>query len=285
MRINLQILFLIFLSGCIVKSNRIQREFYPSGELFREYNFVKGDMNGPFVEYYSDGLIKIKGNYKNGQQHGVFEYYNENSIKLKESNFLNGQECDTLKFYHPNGMLKELSYVENGIKSNHYQEFDSKGVCTKMGYLDGGKFIGYFIENSALFYSTPSEQYHFNTDTLSIFNSKIIYPINWVVKELDSTVILYDVVDDLGDNITISIFNSIEHLNNELKVIEEVSQGYLRQNTLENEYDISYKIRGKQIRQKGLIIDSFIYTLTSEAESFNCKETALHFIAQNSSSK
>ena len=66
------------------------KEFYDTGELFFEGQFLNGKRNGTGKEYYKNGRIGYVGEYSNGKENGKgIEYYDNGEI-LFEGEYLKG---------------------------------------------------------------------------------------------------------------------------------------------------------------------------------------------------
>jgi antitoxin component YwqK of YwqJK toxin-antitoxin module len=46
----------------------LYQDYYESGQLLEEYNFINGKINGLFQEYYESGQLKIEYNYINNKR-------------------------------------------------------------------------------------------------------------------------------------------------------------------------------------------------------------------------
>ena len=114
---SLQGPFRDFLEGNIVlrkgyfENNQMEKiwtYYYPSGKPKEKVTFVKGQEDGPFVEYWENGKLKAEGNYKTGinrfgidnrdspsKEHGVLKLYDENGNLEKTMNCEFGL-CETI---------------------------------------------------------------------------------------------------------------------------------------------------------------------------------------------
>ena len=71
-------------------SNGPFKEYYDTGQLKSEGNYIEGKKDGLWETYYPTitGELMYKGNYKNGEQHGYWEYYYYLHPKIKGDNVL-----------------------------------------------------------------------------------------------------------------------------------------------------------------------------------------------------
>ncbi len=69
-------------------------------------------------EYYPNGQLKSVLNYKRGQREGIGLYYYENGALKERVNYRKGKRERTGTTYYESGKLKEEITYENGVKVN-----------------------------------------------------------------------------------------------------------------------------------------------------------------------
>ena len=67
-------------------------EYYESGEVKKEGNYVDGKKEGKWVEYYENGKVWVEGNFVNGKKVGKWVEYDE-SGKVKDEDIYKDGEC------------------------------------------------------------------------------------------------------------------------------------------------------------------------------------------------
>ena len=67
------------------------KEYYESGELQLESNYIDGKLSGTYTKYYENGNLKIEKIYSKDKLNlGVTEYFEDRKIEL-ESSYTNGK--------------------------------------------------------------------------------------------------------------------------------------------------------------------------------------------------
>lgn len=84
-------------------------------QVFQQYQFVKGKLEGPVKEFFPDGKVKMEGTYKNNNLHGE------------------------VKKYHPNGKMFFLERYKNGLKHGWWYTYDESGREKGRGYFFEGE--------------------------------------------------------------------------------------------------------------------------------------------------
>jgi len=108
------------------KKNGISKNYYKNGDLEWTAEYFNGKMQGNYNEYYPSGIIKIEASFYNDKQNGMLiDYFENGKIKSKKS-FKAGNIDGFSLFYFPSGKLKQYSLHENGI-TTFYHVYDEKG--------------------------------------------------------------------------------------------------------------------------------------------------------------
>lgn len=100
--------------------------FYPpvnerstAQQIFQQYFYVNGILEGPVKEFFPDGKIKLDGIYKNDNFHGE------------------------VKKYHPNGKLFFLERYKNGKRHGWWMTYDESGKeRARVLYQNGTEYKG-----------------------------------------------------------------------------------------------------------------------------------------------
>ena len=85
----------------IINSTGKRKDYYESGELYFEGEYLNGERNGKGKEYYENGKIKFEGEYLNDKTNGKGKkYYKNGKIKF-EGEYLNNEKWNgKIKEYH-----------------------------------------------------------------------------------------------------------------------------------------------------------------------------------------
>lgn len=150
--------------------NGIQRIYFPSGNVKREYEmdhgvvtnqaldyyengarkaiqfYRFGKLHGDIKEFYADGKLRREVTYVNGDIQGKETFYHENGTKASEVNYLNGQKEGVYFCWSPDGIvIVEKNYVDNQAdgESRHYND---KGKLLSVKHFKAGQVVGEHIE-------------------------------------------------------------------------------------------------------------------------------------------
>ena len=128
----------------------IRREYDEDGLVIKGYVFNNGILRyegitdesgkrqGLWKEYYRTGELKSEGNYINSNQEGVWKFYFENQKIEVEGRYKNGKKEGTWYWYYPNGMILQEENWLNGKLDGEFVEYNENGEITVKGeYLEG----------------------------------------------------------------------------------------------------------------------------------------------------
>ena len=161
--------------------------------IFLEYNFNDGKLNGESKEYFESGNIKKITNYENGLMNGellsYIEQNNESVLCAKIQTVKN--VAKHLEAYYPSSKKKYEGDIDNNLKFNGngtlYYENDNNSI-NYVGSFTSGKFHG----NGVLYHNNGHKAYEGNWDNnrkhgdgMSFYESTgtIEYTGNWVHDE------------------------------------------------------------------------------------------------------
>jgi len=165
-----RILALVFIFNTYIiadiKSDRIEKRYFESGELEYKIPYINGKREGVGESYYISGELKRliptknglvegivktyykKGTllseipYKNGKSNGLGKKYYDSGELLSEINFKDDEWHGISKTYYKTGILKKeaffKNYQEEGITKNYYENGNIKSkVLYENGYRRG----------------------------------------------------------------------------------------------------------------------------------------------------
>ena len=168
--IKILLIFLIALtlSNPALSFAEVKKEYYPSGKLKKESNFVNGKKEGISKFYYESGKLSGECNYENGKLEGIAKTYFESGQLLGEGNYKNEKLEGIGKGYYESGQLKqEVNFVndkQEGINKGYYESGGIEFIDTykngqrinRKKYDKNGKeedFEGKFLRHIPLFVS------------------------------------------------------------------------------------------------------------------------------------
>jgi antitoxin component YwqK of YwqJK toxin-antitoxin module len=128
----------------------IRREFDENGTVIKGYVFANGVLRyegitdedgkrqGFWREFYPTGELKSEGNYINSKQDGVWKFYFENQKIEVEGRYANGKKEGVWHWYYPNGAMLQEENWRQGQLDGDFIEYDGSGsVSVKGAYLEG----------------------------------------------------------------------------------------------------------------------------------------------------
>tara|TARA_B100000780_G_C21110843_1_gene448901 strand:+ start:280 stop:1359 length:1080 start_codon:yes stop_codon:yes gene_type:complete len=96
------------------------KEWYPSGNIFKDQNFKHGAPHGSMKEYFDNGNIRQEYNFKNGRHHGINNEFYEDGSKNMIVTFKDDKEHGMKEQYYPSGNLEtRTTYVDGMIEGVH----------------------------------------------------------------------------------------------------------------------------------------------------------------------
>ena len=126
----LVITIVLVFSAPVLSFAEAKKEFYPSGKLKSEQNYISGKLEGIGKGYYESGKLQWEETYKNGKLEGIAKGYYESGKLQAEANFKNGKKHGTLTVYSENGKIQYVETYKNGemIDRKVYDESDKLEV-------------------------------------------------------------------------------------------------------------------------------------------------------------
>jgi antitoxin component YwqK of YwqJK toxin-antitoxin module len=136
----------------------LSKEYFPSGILSIEANYVEGYLTGNYKVYYEDGQLDTESHLQNGTKNGGFISYFRNGKKKLEGYYLDGKYHGEFQTYFPEGGLKSkitwqsgrmdgpaFYYYPDGRVQEELEYEDDKKKKIKAFYPNGQEeFIGTF---------------------------------------------------------------------------------------------------------------------------------------------
>ena len=141
--------FALILSACSDK--KVQKEYYPNGNLKSKSYYKNGDLHGAkklyyrngslervshykngvyhgsVKEYYRNGELKAIANFKEDSQHGITKHYYKSGILEQKGDYINGRQEGEFIFYYESGKLKMRALMEDDTATRFYQKFNKDG--------------------------------------------------------------------------------------------------------------------------------------------------------------
>tara|TARA_Y100000031_G_C8111403_1_gene333660 strand:+ start:104 stop:565 length:462 start_codon:yes stop_codon:yes gene_type:complete len=123
-------LFVLLLATILINPSfsfgEVKKEFYPSGKLKSEQNYINGKLEGTGKGYYERGKLQWEETYKNGKLEGIAKGYYVSGKLQAEANFKNGKKHGTLTVYSESGAIQYVETYKNGEMINR-KVYDESG--------------------------------------------------------------------------------------------------------------------------------------------------------------
>ena len=128
----------------------VNSKIFKDGELFGEGIYdEKGYQQGRWKEYYASGELKGEGEYIDGRRIGDWIFYHQNGKIEQKGKFLKGAKPSGLWvwFYESGNMLRQENFT-NGLENGMLIEYNDSGrVTTKGEFVDGEKEGPWILED------------------------------------------------------------------------------------------------------------------------------------------
>jgi len=151
MKLNLLILFAVFVIACTDKNKRIfHEEKYENGQIKRTYYKVNGLFQDTMFDYYNTGELKKIRLFKDGKQHGrALNYYKTGELEEVQY-FINGLQEGGDTLYYKNGNKKFTAQFINNLKTGPFQRWSENKDSIELETM--------FRNDSLLLYKTATEK-------------------------------------------------------------------------------------------------------------------------------
>ena len=106
----------------------ILREWHKNGNLFIEYNYVKGKRDGIQKRWYENGKPEIIYNFHKGKLHGEQKRWHNNGQLKSMMQYKNDKLDGLSKEWYKNGQLKFIKLYINDTLDNILESYDSDGT-------------------------------------------------------------------------------------------------------------------------------------------------------------
>ncbi len=117
-KVLLIITIVLVLINPVLSFAEVKKEFYPSGKLKSEQNYINGKLEGIGKGYYESGKLQWEETYKNGKLEGIAKGYFDSGKLQAEANFKNGKKHGILTVYSENGEIQFVETYKNGEMIN-----------------------------------------------------------------------------------------------------------------------------------------------------------------------
>jgi antitoxin component YwqK of YwqJK toxin-antitoxin module/Tfp pilus assembly protein PilF len=108
---------------------------YPDGHKMQEFNYIKGNIEGPLTQYYFDGSIGYSQYYKGGFLDSNYIQYDYHHIKTTEGQYKAGKKTGLWKYYTKDGKLETTENYADGELNGTREIFgDDNKITGEINY-------------------------------------------------------------------------------------------------------------------------------------------------------
>ena len=118
------------------------KNYFTTGELHSEGNYLKGKIDGEWKYYDRVGLLVSKYFYKDGELDGAANDYYPTGVKKYEVEYKDGNQHGYFKEFYSNGKTKLEGWVQDGNREQRWLSYFSDGTIESDYYYIGGKQNG-----------------------------------------------------------------------------------------------------------------------------------------------
>ena len=159
------------------KRQGLWKEYYPTGELKSQGNYINSNPDGAWKFYFIDQRVEVEGRYKNGKKEGAWYWYYPNGETLQEENWSNGKLDGDFFEYNETGTITTKGAYMEGTEEGEW--FYMQGNAIEKGVYYDGMRSG--VWTTKWKDGTPISEIEYDLD---IFNGKytLYYP-NGKIRE------------------------------------------------------------------------------------------------------
>jgi len=118
------------------KRQGLWREFYPTGELKSEGNYINSNPEGVWKFYFQDQKIEMEGRYRDGKKEGTWYWHYPNRALLQEENWRQGKlDGDFFEYDETGNITVKGAYLEGTEEGEWF--FVQGNAIEKGVYYDG----------------------------------------------------------------------------------------------------------------------------------------------------
>lgn len=97
------------------KKHGLQRSYFQNGKIELEENYLFGKLSGKKKTWNIDGKLELEVDYVDGKTHGLFVRYWPNGSKHHEIAYVNGLKDGPHKVYSATGTVESITKFSKGI--------------------------------------------------------------------------------------------------------------------------------------------------------------------------
>lgn len=137
-------IILLFIITLITACSKVDKEYYPNGNIKSEITFKHDKKNGKAIYYYNNGNINIQCHYKNDNLDGLYKKFNPNGTLIEATHYTDGLKNGSSVTYYDNGKIAIQMNFSNDIPDGEYKEYFENGQLKIKGQYENGFYHGHW---------------------------------------------------------------------------------------------------------------------------------------------
>jgi len=118
---------------------KVEKRYYPSGELHIEASMKDGKPDGIVKVYHENGNLKTESFCNGGKTEGMLKEYYESGNLKGELFYKNGEQEGITKLYYESGSLKAETLYKDGKEEGMLKEYYESGSLRWEAFFKDGK--------------------------------------------------------------------------------------------------------------------------------------------------
>ena len=141
-------LFLILALSCFVLAScnddgvKVEKSYYPTGELHTVVTMKNGVMDGRFASYHPNGNVEISVDYKNGVANGKYLKYYYKGVIEESYTYVDGKREGPATIHDEFGAISEELFYVNDTLDGPATQYYNFGEIAVLGHYTKGKKDG-----------------------------------------------------------------------------------------------------------------------------------------------
>jgi len=122
------VVFSVLVLVLLISCSKVERDYYPTGEIEHEVSLKDGKRNGKMFEYSVDGKVIAISYWINGKIDGESTIYFKNGAVSQRNQFKMGRRCCISEFFSEKGSLLEKQFIDSLGRVMDYIKYKPNGT-------------------------------------------------------------------------------------------------------------------------------------------------------------
>lgn len=161
----------------IVSCDKIHKEYYSNGALYKDYQLVNNLYNGTYNEYYQNGVAKVTHKYLNGKKVDTSIYYDKKGVLREKRVWLDSLKNKVILFNNDYKTAEGL-ITNDKLKINNWTYFKKdKDSIVEYVIVDKSSYVNQFWIKDK-----KGDTLWNKSNDYKIYLSKSVISLNEIVK-------------------------------------------------------------------------------------------------------